>query len=476
MALHMSQNSHSKRSYISQTLINLMVNGSTLTPSRRKLIYSSVVICLLCVLWLPALLVVSMSKPTFTSKWTLILPGTGAGHAVSLESIGQASATVSSPYAGTSLDPKVNYKAIAESEPVIASAASKVGIPFEQFVKPKIKLVDQSTLMYFSVKAGNAQLAHDMSLALYESLQEQLDWLREDEAHSREQAIRTMLSSFSEKLSDAQRKILEYQTESSIVSIDQFKELTLTIERMRAQRANLAAELSGLSKQMNSLADTLGIDSTLAADAMALQQDQVFQRHLKSYASSSAQLTEYKAKWGPHHPKVINLIEQNRQSNLALLKRSKQLLRKDLAVEQLLTLGVNDNRSGLFQELVTLYTRVTGMQSQKDMLAQEMQNLQQRLEQNSDDAAALEDLKRKQQVATAVFTTALAKLDIGKSDAFSSYPLLQMLAKPTLPESPDRLKNILALGGAAAGTLFTLIAFGLLWIRKPYLRKILMSE
>ncbi len=472
----MQNNSRQNRSYIIQLLSSMIFNGRKLTPKKRKQLYLAIILFLLLLLWLPALLVITISKPTYTSEWTLILPGTGTGHAVSLETIGQASATVSSPYSGTSLDPKVNYKAIAESEPVLASAAKKINIPFEQFKKPKIKLVDQSTLMYFSVKAESPKRAKDMSLALYQSLQEQLDWLREDESLSREKAIQAMLSGFGEKLTDAQKNTLDYQTESNIVSIDQFKELTLTIERMRSQKASLNAKLSGLQKQLNSLADTLGIDPTLAADALALQQDQVFQRHLQSFADSSSQLSEYKAKWGDNHPRVINLYEQNRKSRIALLQHSKNLLRKNLSVKQLLTLSINDNRSGLYQDLVTLYTKVTGMESEYQMLTLEMQSLQNRLEENTDEAAALEDLQRKQQVATAVFTTALAKLDIGKSDAFSSYPLLQMLSEPTLPESADHLKTFLALGGASAGTLFTFIALGLLWIRKPYLRKTLMKE
>ncbi len=465
-----------RNNFIRHSFLNAVVNGSHMTQSQRRKAYILLSLFLIIVLWTPAVLITTISKPSYTSKWTLILPGTGAGHAVSLDSIGQASATISSSYSGTSLDPKVNYKAIASSEPVLMSAANKLNLSLDEFGEPKIKLVDQSTLMYFSISADTAELAHNKSIALYESLQEQLNWLRNDESQSRENAIRTMLSSFSNKLTDAQKNILDFQTDSSIVSIDQFKELTLTIERMRSQRASLVAELSGLNNRVNSLGDTLGLEPSLAADAMSLQQDRVFQRHLQSFAESSSLLTEYNAKWGSNHPKVINATEKNNKYRVELLNRSRHLLRKSLKVEQLLTLGINDNRSGLFQQLVTLHTQLIGMQAEQEMLDQQMHELQVRLENNTNDAASLEDLNRKQQVATAVFTTALAKLDIGKSDAFASYPLIQMLAQPTLPDTPDRLKAILALGGAAAGTIFSLIALGLLWIRKPYLRKILMNE
>jgi uncharacterized protein involved in exopolysaccharide biosynthesis len=468
-----NESAQAPRGFFKQSLFNAMVNGSNMSLWKRKWVYLTLTTFLLVILWAPALLVVLMSQPTFTSKWTLILPGAGAGHAVSLESIGQTSANISSPYAGTSMDPKVNYKAIAESQPVLQQAAQKLDLTLQQFGKPKIKLVDQSTLIYFSMSAESAELAREKAIVLHEALMLKLDWLRNDESMHREKAIRNMLSGFNDKLAHTQKNILDFQSSSSIVSLDQFKELTFSIERLRSTHSELLAELSGLEQQVNSLGKTLGLDPMLAADAMALQQDQVFQSQLASYAEASVRLNSYSAKWGDNHPKLIDAKEQKKRTRSALLKRSKLLLRKSLGVEQLLTLGINDNRSGLFQELVTLHTKAVGMRSHEQTLSEQTKALQQRLEETTGEAASLGDLNRKQQVATAVFTNALAKMDIGKSDAFASYPLLQMLSEPTLPESPDKLKKVLALGGAAIGSLFCLIALGLLWIRKPYLRRIL---
>lgn len=447
-----------------------------MSPWKRRLVYLTVALLSLALLWVPATAVITMSKQTYTSKWTLILPGSGSGHAVNLDSIGQASATMSSPYSGTSLDPKVNYKAIAESVPVLSRAAESVDMSLAEFGKPRIKLVDQSSLIYFSLTADSPDLARDKSYALYNALLQQLEWLREDESSSREQAARTLLDSFSNKLSDAQNNMLSFQTNSSILSIEQFNELTLTIERLRTKRADLQAELKGHLQRTRMLGEILGLEPMLAADAMALQQDQLFQRFLKNYAEAAALHTEYNARWGEKHPKLVSVLQQRSKAREALLKRSRQLLRKPMSVDRLLTLGVNDNRAGLFQELVTLHTRAEGMRSQNETLATQIDELQQRLESITAEAASLEDLKRKQQVATVVFTTALAKLDMGKSDMFSSYPLIQMLAHPSLPQQPDNLKKVLALSGAAGGTLLCLIALGLLWIRKPYLRRILTKK
>ncbi len=457
-------------------VIDALVTGSKMSDGQRGLVYMLAALLALTALWAPALFIVITSKPTYTSKWTLILPGAGSGQSINLESIGQASAMTTSPYAGTSLDPKVNYKAIAESLPVIARAAESLSLAAGQFNKPKIKLVDQSTLMYFDLTADSGQLAYDKSYALYNALQEKLTWLRNDESMRREKATRVILDSFSTKLTNSQASLLDFRSSASIVSMEQFDEITLSIERMRGQHSNLLAELSGLEAHTSSLGNTLGIAPLLAADAMSLQQDQLFQKQLKAYAENSAKVTEYTAKWGNRHPKLVAAIHQQKQSHRALLQRSKLLLRKPMPVDQQLTLGLNDNRTGLFQELVQLNSKVMGMRSKAQALSKQIELFQLRLENTNSEAAKLEDLQRKQQVATAVFTTALAKLDIGKSDAFSSYPLLQMLAEPTMPTHPDMLKTVLALGGAGAGSLFCLIGLGLLWIRKPYLRRILTKS
>lgn len=471
-----SQDLAANQSSLDSWFIRVLAYGSSMPPWKRRAVYLLIAVLAAAVLWIPAGLVVTMSQPTFTSKWALILPGSGSGHAVNLESIGQASAMMSSPYAGTSLDPKVNYKAIAESMPVLQKAAESLGMTLTAFGKPKIKLVDQASLIYFSMSGKTAQIAQDKSHAHYKALQQQLDLLRADESSSRELAVRSMLNSFNNKLVDAQNNMLSFQTHSSILTIEQFNELTLSIERLRTKKSSLQAELKGLEKKVQTLGNILNLEPTVAADALSLQQDQVFQRLLENYSRSVALHAEYITKWGSKHPKVVNVVQQQKKSKKALLVRSRQLLRKAMPVERLLTLGVNDNRVGLFQELVTLHTQMEGMRSENLTLGVQIEELQKRLESITGEAASLEDLKRKQQVATAVFTTALAKLDIGKSDVYSSYPLLQMLSHPSLPEKPDQLKKVLALGGAAGGTLFCLIALGLLWIRKPYLRKILTKK
>ncbi|MGD8912526.1 MAG: exopolysaccharide biosynthesis protein, partial [Candidatus Thiodiazotropha sp.] len=126
-----------------QRLLHRAVYGSGLSPAQRWAAYLGVLMAALMMTWLPIGLFVALIPVSYSSKWDLILPGSGSGLAVSLESVGQASANAASPYTSHSIDPKVNYKALAENASVLQAAAAELGMSMAEFGKPRIKLVDQ---------------------------------------------------------------------------------------------------------------------------------------------------------------------------------------------------------------------------------------------------------------------------------------------------------------------------------------------
>lgn len=455
-------------------LSRLLSHGSSLSRPRRLALYLGIALAILTTVWTPVGLFLVLKPTSYTSTWALILPGSGAGHAVSLESVGQASATVSSPYTSHSVDPKVNYKAVAESDPVLATAAASLGMPVEEFGKPRIKLVDQTALMDFRVSGQTARQAHAKSTALYDALQAELDRLRSDELRRREAGTSDMLAGFSGKLHEAQQRILEYQAQAQVVSIEQFNELTLNLERMRSSVRALKAERAGLIGQTGALREALRTSPATATALLDLQQDPLFRQLAKQWAEASARLTSHRARWGEKHEKVVNARDEERVLYGALSARARALAPDiDATTAQLLAQGSSE--PDLYRRLVELHTKRRGMDDEIASLEHSIVEQERLLERSTTDASNLEDLKRRHQVATAVFTTALAKADIGKSDRFSSYPLVQLLAEPTLPDRPDTLGRNLALLGAAAASLFSFFGLFLLWIRKPFFQKVLKN-
>ena len=455
-------------------LLHMIVHGSSLPPGRRAALYLGILLGVLLTIWMPVSMFVAMLPTVYTSRWDLILPGAGTGHAVTLESVGQASATAASPYTSHSIDPKVNYKALAESAPVLAAAAAALDMPKRAFGKPRIKLVDQTALMHFRVSAGDAETAQAKSQALYNALQNELERLRADELMQREAAVGRMLEGYNENLRDAQQRILDYQSRSRIVSLEQFTELTMNLERSRIKLDELKAEHASVAGSIESLQTSLGTSPDIAAAIHTLQQDALFQQLATQWSEAVASLSEKRSLWADKHPAVVEARDNRDKLRAALQQRARKLApNTDLTPDRLVAL--TSGNAALYTQLVELTSRKQGMTAQTAELEKSIAAQALMLEQSTTDASTLEDLKRKHQVATAVLTTALAKLDIGKSDRFSSYPLVQLLTPPTLPEEPDNLGRNLALVGGMGGTLFTFSGLLLLWLRKPYLRKLLKN-
>jgi uncharacterized protein involved in exopolysaccharide biosynthesis len=142
----------------------------------------------------------------------------------------------------------------------------------------------------------------------------------------------------------------------------------------------------------------------------------------------------------------------------------------------LLTLNQDMARDALFQKLLSLDAEAQGLAGKAEALQGIVADMESEVGKGRAMASTLDELERDHQIAEAVFTSALARIDTGKSDLYVSYPLLQMLAEPTLPDKPSSPRTALVLAGMLAGTLFTVIGLALLWLRKPWLRKLLAVE
>ncbi len=455
----------------------LAAHGSSMDPQKRRRVYLLTFAAAASLIWLPALLFVGLSPTTYTSRFSVIMPVTGAGQSLNLESIGQATATSSSPFAQHAVDPKVNYKAIAMSKPVLKAAAAKLDMHVSDLGEPRIKLVDQTALMNFSIKAETPELAQDKSTAIYEALQERLEQLRNDEVAERERYTNAALQAFSDKLAEAQQRIVQFQLKAGIISLEQFENITLGIEDSRRKLAAMRGRLAGLDARILAVRQSLGMDDETIHGVLALQQDATFQELLSRRAEAAVTLSEALARFGAMNFKVRDAGQVFRGLTDDLHERSAELgirLRGTTAILEALSRNLEDNDN--VEVLANLTAESSGLRAEVNALSRQIVTDQQRLTEGIADATTLEDLERKQQVALAVFTTALAKVDLGRSDNFASYPMLQLLAAPTLPWKADTLGKTLAIVGAVIGSLFCASGLLVLWFRKPFLQKILKSE
>ncbi|AFY27562.1 hypothetical protein [Cyanobium gracile] len=428
-------------------------------------------------IWISALLYLLLTKPIYTSRWALILPSTSSATNLNLPDIGQATSSSGSGLGSSTYDTRANYEYIFESEQVIKEAARLSGIKSRDFGKPKIKLIDNTTMMQFEVSGRSAKEAMNKSMALYQSAQKRLNELREGEMRQREIPAESILMSVQKKLQDAQQKVTDFKFKSGLTSSDQVRDLSGNIEQLRRQRAEVLANEQSAAKRLMQLSASLGLSSSQAADAFQLQVDQIFQQHLKDYSEATSSLRLLAGKFGPNNPRVIKEKNRQRFALRNLLQRSRQILGKDLpplAINRLAlsTVASNSGRDSLLQSLVNVAAEQRALSGQAKELDVQINNLEQRLRGITKPLSTLESLMRNEQIAQAVFASTLAQLDLGQGDLFSAYPLIQMAVEPTMPDKPSAPKTTFVLAGAVAGSFFSSFGLWLLWVRKPWIKKL----
>ncbi len=427
-------------------------------------------------IWITAILYLLLSKPVYTSKWALILPDTGSSTNLNLPEIGQATSTSNPVISGSNFDTRANYQYLLTSDQVIDEASRLSNLNRDEFGKPKIKLIDNTTIMQLEMTGRSPEEARKKSMALYRSAQKRLNELRQQESREREVPASTILLTVKQKLQDAQQKVTDFKLSSGLSSAEQVRDLSGNIEQLRRQRAEVLANERSATRRLAQLSLSLGLSSSQAADAFQLQVDQVFQQHLKDYSEATGSLRLLTAKFGPRNPRVIREANKQHAALKSLQLRSHQLLAKELtplALSKLAlsTVASNSGRDLLLQNLVNVQADQRALAGQANALETQIKTLEKRLSGIAEPLSTLESLLRNEQIAQAVFASTLTKLDLGQGDLFSAYPLIQMAVEPTLPIKKSAPKTNYVLGGALIGSIFSSLGVLLPRIRKPWLKK-----
>ena len=428
----------------------------------------------LAAIWLLALAVLALAPDRYDSELTLILPGSGVGGSLNLESIGQASATTNSAFSSTTLSPTENYKRLLMSDLVSTKAAEALDEDPAGFPKPTVKLTDQTNLISVTMSGSTPEQARERTSAVREAFLDALTALRADEASTRETADRSRIDELDRKVAEAQRKVLEFQGRTGLVSLDQFNSRMSMLDELkdRERMARVASRQS--SAAAGRLANTLGVSTATANRALRLQGDPIFTQALDRYAAISAETAEQGATLGPAHGRMEELQAEKRELLGALASRGQSLAGLNRAtVLKFADLAVSGNRAALFETLMNRDSDSSGSGAALVEIRRQIGEAGSQKGTLVTQAAKLAELTRELRVAEAVFSSALARLDTNKSDPFASYPLVQTLEVPSLPRSKASPQPLLIVGGATAATILLLIGFMLLWLRQPIIRKLL---
>jgi len=179
----------------------------------------------------------------------------------------------------------------------------------------------------------------------------------------------------------------------------------------------------------------------------------------------TALLSGARAQYGERHPQVIEALAQHERSRVAVFERVRARTGLSDAEIALLDLSEDGARTGLLGELVRSDAERRGASAEYEALNARYQEERLRLTDIAPAAARLEDLQRDFRVSEAVFASAIARGESSKVDVYASYPLVQVLEDPSLPERPSSPRKKIALAGGVAATFFVIVALVLGWMR-----------
>jgi len=448
-------------------------------PSKSALLKGSLLIYLILGLvinggiWAAALFYLKVKEPSYTSEIVISLPGSESSSSVNIPGIGQAYSQNPSAYTNTTAkDPRENYKFLVQSGSVLKAAANQLNMKAVDFGKPKIKVVDSTTIMRIEIEGDSPEEAQKKSLALYEALEAKLAQLRKQEVDQQDVVLQASLASAEKKLKEAQKNLSNYKAGSGLSSNEQISALTNNIEQLRRQRAEVLAQQQQANGRLRQLSNNLNLSAQQASDAFILQTDPLFQKSLQDYSESSAALVALNAKFLPNHPAIIDETAKRDAAQAALINRARSVLGRPISLTSIGELNLSNTqssasaRTSLSQDLVTAQSQQQGFEAQAKALDIQIAQLEARLKVLAQEETILDAYKRDMQIAETVFSSTLTRLDLSKSNIFASYPQLQILSEPTLPQNPSSPKKLYVLLGAALGSIFCTNGLVLLWLRQ----------
>lgn len=441
----------------------------------RWLRYALTIVAGLTAIWALAIAYLMLTPESFSSRATLVLPGTGSGAAVTLERIGQASSLSASPFGNHRVDPVETYKLLLQSDRVLDEASQRFGDG--QVEGPRIKTIDQTQLMLVSLSGPSPEAARAKMVALLESFFEVVDALRMEEIELRESGYTEMLAGFEQGLVQARNDVLAHQIDSGLASLDQYYG---RIEKFEAMRRELVeAEIDAKQKRavLAALETNLGLPARTAAAALALGEDPIFKTLAAGLAQANGELAATEEALGAAHPRRKAALEAAQGFRARLTARGRAI--SELNANEILDLAdihAQGGRADLLQALVNADIQLQAAQSRQDSLEAALAKSERQVRELGDKALKLDDLVRSQQVAEAVFRSAMARIDTNKADLFASYPLVQVYEAPNLPTSKSAPLPMLAILGAGLGSVFYITGLFLIWLRLPLIALFLKKE
>ncbi|KJZ17658.1 GumC family protein [Loktanella sp. S4079] len=416
-------------------------------------------------IWGPITGYLKTAPLTFKSSTSLILPGSGASASMNLNGIGQASSFANSAFSSNSVSPTETYKRLLNADRILDAAAKSLDITRAELGRPRVNLVDQTSLIHFELTGRSPEEAQQRGDAILTAFFDELNALRADEQKTREDSSFLAINDYRNSVATTRADIEQLQAETGLISVAQYDTLLAQQSVLEAEVRGQQAKVDEIEHAVSTLETSLGINALNAALTLKLFADEGYGNLLTQAATQTTALAEAGAQYGAQHPKVQEARRTQIQAEQAAISRATELTGMDAAQLTTLDVAPNGQRAALLTELVEMHAKSSGAAQQLDTLVRQAQVQAERLREMAPAAAQLQDLQRDFSVAEAVFASAIARTQSTKTDVYASYPLVQVLENPSLAERPSSPNRKLAIAAGGAATFMMFIGLLLGWSR-----------
>ncbi len=464
------------RLFRSRPSVARVVTGGRLNDAGRLPRYALIFGLLAAALWAPIITYLRLTPETFVSDVSLILPGSGAQASVSLADLGQASSSASSAFSSSRVSPTQTYKRLLAANRTLQRAADGLELERDELGAPRIKLVDETSLIHFSMSGPSPEAAQRRADAVLKVFLDELDALRADELKHRQRAARFAIVDYERAVENLREKIAEVQQSSGLVSFDHFKDIVAERDDLagRVEEARTAKGVADAS--LKSLASQLDTTPEIAALNLRLLADPEIQDLAKTLASQHSTLAEAEGRFGARHPAVTSAWHAVSGTEARLAQRGRVIGGEQVMLASTqFDFAPDTARTSLMAELVAMSAECESKAAALASVEAQLEEIDTRIASLASQAARLDDLSRDYQVAEAVFASALARTDTSKAEVYASYPLVQVLADASLPDTASSPRPKIALAAGVAATLMLLMALAVAWLRQPLVNKLLNS-
>lgn len=414
-------------------------------------------------LWTISILYIIFKPPTYSSSWTLTLPGTASSTSINLPEIGQASSQNQSPFSNLASDPRENYKLLAISDEVVEKAAASVEMTPLEFGEPVVKILDNTTLMELKVEGRSPEESKTKAIAVHQAFQSSLEQLKARESTEPDKNALQTIENAQSRLEKARQELANYQRSSGLSSSQQLENLAGNIEQMRLEKSQLIGQARRAGGKAQELTQEIGLSSEQVQAALKLHSDRLFGQYLDNYNQIQTELVNLTAKFLPSHPTVVAKEEDSKSAAAALLGRASSLLGRAVDLDTIGGLGLkshsnqdNSQKENLLKDLIELQGEQRGLQDQAQELEQQIAQLEILQQQRSSLGSELDRLKKNVQIAEVVYSSALTELEINQANTANIYPPVSLMTQPSLPKKPSSPKTgLVVLGSLVASGLLT---------------------